>query len=73
MMDSLRKFMPGTFQNSIAASAFPDGGYLKCHSCATEQRVTSEDCGVFLAKGWPKCCGRTMTFSMPKKEPKCHV
>lgn len=33
-----------------------------CRSCGKEQKVDSAVC---LQKGWPKCCGYTMTIDSP--------
>lgn len=48
-------------QGKIARDVWPNGGILSCSRCGRVQSVTAENCGVYLAHGWPKCCGFTMT------------
>lgn len=35
-----------------------------CKKCGREQKVDSAKC---LSKGWPKCCGDTMTIDSPEE------
>ncbi len=44
----------------IANDVWPSGATLYCHSCGSSESITSEQCGQFLALGWPFCCGKTM-------------
>lgn len=37
-------------------------GMVWCTSCGRSQRVDGADC---LRRGWPKCCGHTMTIDSP--------
>lgn len=41
------------------AQAIPVG-YLQCENCATRLELDNANKAVFLAIGWPKCCGYTM-------------
>jgi hypothetical protein len=36
-----------------------------CSTCGREERVNFGEC---LSKGWPKCCGQTMTLQNATKE-----
>jgi hypothetical protein len=40
-------------------------GMVWCRSCGHSQKVDSADC---LKKGWPKCCGFTMTIDAPGEQ-----
>lgn len=55
----------------IAAEAFPLGGWLYCDEpgCSRGERITCEDAGRYLARGWPQHHGRTMTFSAALRNP----
>lgn len=35
---------------------------LRCNRCLKTQNVDAEDFSRYLAHGWPKCCGNTMTL-----------
>lgn len=48
-------------QANIAADVWPDGGQLRCGKCECVKPFTTEDAARYLARGWPMCCGRTMT------------
>ena len=37
-------------------------GLVWCRTCRREQKVDAADC---LRRGWPKCCGYTMTIDHP--------
>lgn len=37
-------------------------GMVWCRYCERLQRVNAAEC---LARGWPKCCGYTMTIDHP--------
>jgi hypothetical protein len=37
-------------------------GQVWCRSCGATQKV---DSGQALQRGWPKCCGYTMTIDAP--------
>jgi hypothetical protein len=39
-------------------------GKVWCTVCGTEKDVDAAEC---LAKGWPECCGRTMTVDSPEE------
>lgn len=34
-------------------------GLVECNKCERQEKVNGAEC---LAKGWPKCCGYTMTL-----------
>jgi hypothetical protein len=40
-------------------------GIVYCHTCKATLKVDSAAC---LAKGWPKCCGQTMSLDEVKSE-----
>ena len=44
----------------IANDVWPSGATLYCHNCDSSESITPEQCGRFLALGWPSCCGKTM-------------
>lgn len=48
-------------QGSIARDVWPKGATLACRECKASRRITTEQCAEYLAHGWPKCCGVTMT------------
>jgi hypothetical protein len=37
-------------------------GFLKCESCGRRKGLKQEKIGSYMASGWPKCCGLTMTW-----------
>ena len=39
-------------------------GQVWCTTCGKTKKVNSGEC---LAKGWPKCCGYTMTLDSPEE------
>lgn len=39
-------------------------GQVWCLHCGATQRVKSADC---LSRGWPECCGETMTIDSPEE------
>jgi hypothetical protein len=39
-------------------------GRVWCRICRSTQKVNSADC---LHRGWPKCCGQTMTIDSPQE------
>jgi hypothetical protein len=47
---------------SIAGDVFPGGARLVCRDCGQVQQITTNDAAFFLAHGWPKCCGHTMSL-----------
>jgi Zn finger protein HypA/HybF involved in hydrogenase expression len=49
-----------------AAKAHPKlaRGQVWCRQCGATQRV---DAAGALARGWPKCCGYTMTIDAPNE------
>lgn len=44
------------------ANAIGNPGRVWCRSCGSSQSV---DAGGCLKRGWPKCCGYTMTIDHP--------
>jgi hypothetical protein len=48
--------------DSIAADAFPTGAMLECNTCKDTLFANQEACAQYLRKGWPRCCGKTMTM-----------
>lgn len=38
------------------------GASVKCQKCGRKWGITLEDSARYLARGWPICCGETMTF-----------
>jgi hypothetical protein len=51
-----------SIHDKIAADAFPNGAWLKCHDprCDRGERVTTATAAEYLAHGWPQHCGQTM-------------
>lgn len=41
-------------------------GRVWCRTCGRTEKVGSAHC---LQRGWPKCCGYTMTIDPPKEDP----
>jgi hypothetical protein len=54
-------------QDKIANDVWPDGAVLVCQVCGMKKRVTAADCGQYLAHGWPKHCGKTMSVRERRK------
>lgn len=52
----------GKFERTVAADVWPNGATLCCKKCDYERHATTLDCGTYLAHGWPKHCGVTMTL-----------
>jgi hypothetical protein len=48
--------------DSIAADAFPTGAMLRCNTCEDTLFANEKSCAQYLRKGWPRCCGKTMTM-----------
>ena len=42
-------------QNNIASDVWPDGWSGKCRICGKPFHYTKNECGYYLAHGWPKC------------------
>jgi hypothetical protein len=40
-------------------------GQVWCRSCGSSQRVNSAGA---MSRGWPKCCGYTMTIDSPEEQ-----
>lgn len=40
-------------------------GCVWCRKCGSEQTVNGAEC---LERGWPKCCGETMTIDSPQEQ-----
>lgn len=54
---------------SISADVWPDGTWLHCTVCDRWEKITTRQCGYYLANGWPMCCGQTMnTNDKPAQE-----
>jgi hypothetical protein len=51
----------GRIQRSIADDVWPAGALLTCKKCSYTTHATTLDCGTYLAHGWPKHCGVTMS------------
>jgi hypothetical protein len=45
----------------IADAVWPEGGLLRCGLCGSSFRFTRAEAEAFLRRGWPRCCGATMT------------
>lgn len=53
------------------AAEFPKRTTVKCEKCGDLREVTSEQVASYFAKGWPECCGYTMTWNAkPKESPR---
>lgn len=42
-----------------------DGGKLHCTACGQIRECDRVEVLEFTQRGWPKCCGETMTYSGP--------
>jgi hypothetical protein len=47
------------YDEMVEKSSAMKKGLVYCHICKKEQKVDSAEC---LRKGWPKCCGSTMSL-----------
>lgn len=52
----------GWAEEAVAESPKLARGVVWCHTCGATQRVDSVSC---LQRGWPKCCGYTMSLDSP--------
>jgi hypothetical protein len=43
------------------------GGRIACSECGHEREITEQEAAGFLARGWPKCCGYTMSHEAAKE------
>lgn len=58
-----------SIHDTIAAQAFPLGIWVRCEVCNdNEWLAPKERVADFLASGWPKCCGQTMSVRQPTRE-----
>ena len=39
-------------------------GFVWCHKCGRKQKVNASEC---FTRGWPLCCGETMSLDSPKE------
>ncbi len=53
---------------NIAKDVYPNGLDMSCKVCDYKFHATTEDCGFYLAHGWPKHCGKSMSQSLPKTD-----
>jgi len=56
--------MPMTTPHDILTASHPKlaRGEVWCRKCGAHQKVNAAGA---LARGWPKCCGETMTIDAP--------
>lgn len=55
----------GSINEALAKShAKLSRGRVWCRKCARSQSVDPADC---LRRGWPECCGETMTIDAPNE------
>lgn len=60
------RLLSGSWRHdAIAASPQLGRGQVWCCMCGASRRVDSAAC---LARGWPKCCGATMTIDSPGRQ-----
>jgi len=52
-----------TIHEQIAADAGGRWWWLSCAVCSAAHTITKTQCALYLATGWPACCGYTMTLS----------
>jgi len=52
----------GFYQRTVAKNEKLQSGQVWCHACYKTIVVDSARC---LQKGWPKCCGETMSLDIP--------
>lgn len=43
------------------------GGTLTCDVCGRSQLCSERDAAGYLARGWPTCCGYTMSLGTSKE------
>lgn len=55
-MEQFAREMP----SSIAEEVAREGDRLQCQICGREKPLATDDWSVYLAYGWPSCCGQTM-------------
>ena len=48
--------------DKIANSAYKEGTKVSCDTCKSQNPVSKEQFAQYLAKGWPKCCNKTMSL-----------
>lgn len=51
--------------HDVLARSMGDPNRVWCRKCGNSKTVDAAAC---LAKGWPKCCGQTMTIDKPERE-----
>lgn len=51
---------------NIAHDVWPNGATLTCSECKAVRHISAAMCAEYLARGWPKCCGYTMTVAAKK-------
>lgn len=56
--------MTNLYTEIVEANEKLKRGIVWCKECGRQEKVDSAIC---LAKGWPKCCGETMTIDSPKE------
>lgn len=68
MSESAAKFLavlPGRiYADAVAAVPQLQRGMVWCTKCGRSEKVNSAGC---LARGWPTCCGYTMTIDSPEE------
>jgi hypothetical protein len=52
-------------QQLLDASPRLNRGQVWCRTCGVTLRVDPAEC---LKRGWPKCCGQTMTIESPEEQ-----
>jgi len=67
--------MANSVHNSIAADVYPHGAILRCKQCYHMELATIDDCGRYLAEGWPRHCGGHMVVEkrVPRKAYRCRI
>ena len=47
---------------SIADDLYKQYKIVECTYCKSRRRISAADIANFMRKGWPQCCGFTMTM-----------
>lgn len=51
---------------SLADSIWP--GSIVCQACGRREEPNRDQVAGYLARGWPRCCGQTMSYERSSQE-----
>lgn len=52
----------------LAKTVYPHGARIACRKCGYSRIATVADCAGYLARGWPRHCGREMAVAEVKSD-----